>query len=155
MHKHYLSFVLNSEVVNYVVTVTRVICNSCSSTHAILPDFIVPYKIMSFCSICNIVKDAVSSSVLTISNKLKISYQLVYYYISLVKSFFPDVRILNNNNNFFDFNEYVYLVDFICSCDSSFCFDYYCFFKWYFLMDKFRNDTSCSIYIGSAVSRST
>ena len=58
-----LSFVLNSEVVNYVVTVTRVICNSCSSTHAILPDFIVPYKIMSFCSICNIVKDAVSSSV--------------------------------------------------------------------------------------------
>lgn len=150
-----LSFVLNSEVVNYVVTVTRVICNSCSSTHAILPDFIVPYKIMSFCSICNIVKDAVSSSVLTISNKLKISYQLVYYYISLVKSFFPDVRILNNNNNFFDFNEYVYLVDFICSCDSSFCFDYYCFFKWYFLMDKFRNDTSCSIYIGSAVSRST
>lgn len=151
-----LSFVVSQKVVNYIVTVTRVICNSCLSTHALLPDFIVPYKIMSLCSICNIVKDAVSSSVLTVSDKLDISYQLIYRYISLLLSFFSNITILNNVNNYYPkIDKDFYLTDFVFTCNSDFCYDYYCFFKWYFLMDKFRNATYCPIYIGMAQSCST
>lgn len=151
-----LSFVLNGEIVNYTVTVTRVICKSCLSTHALLPDFIVPYKIMSSCSICKIVNEAIKTSVLSISNKLNISYKLVYYYISLLMAFFAQVNILNNEKMYFSqLNKNIYLTEFIISCDPNFRYDYYHSYRWCFLMDKFRNYASCPIHIGMAKSRST
>ena len=152
-----LSFVLNGTVVSFIVTITRVICNSCKSTHALLPDFIVPYKIMASFSICKIVKLALSSSALSISHSLNLSYQQIYNYISLFLSFFANVHILNNVYKYCSpFNEYIYIHDFsqICS-NSNFLCDYYIFFKWLFLMSKFRNNSSCNIYIGFAESRST
>lgn len=147
-----ISFVLNDDVVNFRVTVTRVICDSCESTHALLPDFIVPYKIFSSCSICRIVNDAISSSVLAVAHKLSVSYQLIYYYISLYLSFFPNVSILNNANNYcHTFNETIYLEDFLSfCCDSKFRHEHFIFFKWIFLMSKFRNSNYNSIYIGVA-----
>ena len=40
-----ISFIRENKIYDFKVTVTRVICNSCGSTHALLPSFIVPYKI--------------------------------------------------------------------------------------------------------------
>lgn len=151
-----LSFVLNGEIVSFIITITRVICNSCKSTHALLPDFISPYKIMASISICKIVKDALSS-VLHISNTLNISYQQIYNYITLFLSFFTNVSILNNAYKYLvPFNQEIYTDEFYQICiTSNFHYDYYIFFKWIFLMSKFRNDSSCNIYIGWAEDRST
>ncbi len=67
IHGHYnRNLVIISEDDNlcheYNVVVTRVICNSCGSTHALLPDFIIPYKSFSFDSIICIVEEVASSS---------------------------------------------------------------------------------------------
>lgn len=150
-----LSFCINDQIVNFKISVTRVICNSCNSTHAILPDFITPYKIMASFSICDIVKFAFSSSVLTVQKKLNISYQLIYHYISLFLSFLPNIAILNNFNSYSpDFYGFSFILDFDFY-DYNFFYDYISFFKWCFLMDKFRNSTYNIIYIGVAQSRST
>lgn len=151
-----ISFCLSGKIVNFVVTVTRVKCDSCLSTHAILPDFIIPYKIMSCYGICRIVKEAVTSSVLTVCDKLQISYQLIYQYIFLLNSFFANVQILNNQNNYFEkFSEEIFWINLDFFVNVTFHYDYYYFFKWCFLMDRFRNQTYKPIYIGMAQSLPT
>ena len=147
-----LSFLIGDEVINFKVNVERVICNSCSSTHALLPSFIVPYKIMAFPSICKIVKDASKSSAYAFSRKIGISFQLIYHYIILFLSFFNDVSVLNKTNNYVStFSEDIFVsASFMRIINISFQFDFFSSFKWIFLMSKFRNSKYNSIYIGIA-----
>ena len=147
-----LSFVFDDSVHNFKVTVERVICNSCKSTHALLPAFIVPYKIMAFQSICNIVKEASATSAYALSQKIGISFELIYQYITLFMSFFPNVNILNNANNYTPkFSEEKFVsARFMHLINISFQADYFSAFKWIFLMSKFRNSTYNSVYIGMA-----
>lgn len=151
-----LSFCLNDSVQNFTVTVTRVICNSCSSTHALLPDFIVPYKIMASFSICKIVIESMHSSALAVSKKFSISYQLIYAYIALMLSFLPNITILHKIHNYSSvFTKSSLLINCDFCITLNFRFDYFHFFRWCFLMSKFRNTKSKEIYVGWAESPTT
>ena len=46
-YKRNLIDFIDGKVVHHEITITRIQCDSCGSTHAVLPDFIIPY-----CSYC-------------------------------------------------------------------------------------------------------
>ena len=92
-----LSILEDNEVVNYKVVVQRVICTSCNHTHALLPNFIVPYKIMALFSIAQITQRAFISSAYKLAETINLSVQMIYTYMAIVLAFFDDFRILNNS----------------------------------------------------------
>lgn len=42
-YKRYLIEFIDIRIVRHEITITRLQCDSCGSTHAVLPDFIIPY----------------------------------------------------------------------------------------------------------------
>ena len=154
-YRRNITFVINNEVINFRVIVTRIICNSCDTAHALLPYFIVPYKVYSFDAICSIVNDAANSSALKVAEKLSISYQLIYNFISVFFLFYKNASILNNKNKYLSkLNKISYLKIFSSLClDNDFRFDHLIFFKWVFLMSKFQNTNYNSVSIGMPQNR--
>lgn len=154
-YRRNITFVINNEVINFRVIVTRIICNSCDTTHALLPYFIVPYKVYSFDAICSIVNDAANSSALKVAEKLSISYQLIYNFISVFFLFYKNASILNNKNKYLSkLNKISYLKIFSSLClDNDFRFHHLIFFKWVFLMSKFQNTNYNSVSIGMPQNR--
>lgn len=145
-----IQFLVNDKVANFCVTVNRVKCESCNSTHAILPSFIIPYKIASTTLLASIVSNTMTKSVLTVAKKFNISYELIYMYISLVRSFFSNVSIMNNMYNYSkEFNEDYFLTNILDFVSDDFLIQYYNFHQITFLMTKFRNISPRPIYIGS------
>jgi len=143
-----LSIILNDEIINTKVAVTRVKCKGCGSTHAILPHFIVPYKIMASPSIINIISQATKDTVLLVAEKLKISYQIIYVYLNLIHSFFDDTSMVSKQYYSENFNE-IYLKSNITTIiNSDFKKYFFSYHKWVYLMTRFRNTKSPPIYIG-------
>ena len=138
-----ISFLIESKIYNFRVSVTRVRCNSCKSTHALLPNFIVPYKNFSFESILNIVTEACSSSVLKTAEKLQLSYQLIYSFINLLLLFFNYIDSLNREKELYsNFNKSFYLKNCLKICNINFKIIFFNRYKWIFLMTKCRNKLS-------------
>lgn len=134
---------------NVILTVTRVICNSCGQTHACLPNFIIPYKIISRDTILSFVFQSSHTTVLKVAEKLQISFQLIYYYLDIFMSFFAQVDLLNNEKNFTkNFNKKYFTQNCIKLCNDEFMRQYFLHYNWIFLMTKFRNTTSPPIHIG-------
>lgn len=137
----------------YYLTVTRVICNSCNSTHALLPDFIVPYKTFSFDSIIFIISEVASSSAYQVANKLNFSFQFIYSIIALFVSFFPQISLLHRQTNFHNavsnFNIQYFSLNCTNICGDEFLMLYFSYYHWIFLMTKFRNIPVPPIYIGA------
>ena len=150
-YKRYISFNIDKEIITYTVNVIRVRCTSCDTTHALLPNFIVPYTIMSKDSILSIASSAAKSSVLKTASSLNITYQLIYSYIALLLSFFPNIDILNKlhiyTNNL---TQQYYLYNCAELCNMTFCLDYIKYFRRPFLMQKYRNKAAGPPYIGVA-----
>lgn len=96
------------------IRIHRVICSKCHSTHALLPDFIVPFKQYSSQSIIDIAIFAFRNSIEKAAIKFDISTRQVYRFVKLlnlmlnyVVSFLlslipylfsssPDITIFNN-----------------------------------------------------------
>lgn len=137
----------------YYISITRVICNSCGSTHALLPDFIVPYKTFSFDSIIYIIAEVASSSAYQVANKLNLSFQFIYSLIAIFTLFFPQISLLQRQTNFHNqttnFDIQYFSLNCINICDDSFLQLYFVYYHWVFLMTKFRNISVPSIYIGT------
>mgnify|MGYP006916095410 CR=1 FL=1 len=145
-----LSILEDNDVVNYKVVVQRVFCTSCNHSHALLPNFIVPYKIMALVSIAQIVQKASVSSAYKLAENIKISMQLIYSYIAIVIAFFNDFRILNNSKEYFDatnFNKKYFLMNCIKLSEVNYRLDYFEFYNWLLFMQKFRNNISPPITI--------
>src|SRR5574344_2435185 len=157
-YKRNISIVNTNVNENFSVNITRVKCNSCNSTHALLPSFLVPYKIFTSESILNIITSATKTSVLKTAELLKISYELIYYYIALLIAFWSDLVILNNEKEYIhrkNFDKIYLFNNCLNFCNANFKSDFLHFFKWCFLMSKFRNTLSCKIYIGTSIFAST
>ena len=138
------------------VTVTRVICNSCGSTHALLPAFIVPYKTFTLQSILYVTENAIKTSVLKLSEKLKISVELIYSFIALLTGFFCYADSLNREEyKTKNFNKKYFLNNCIAICDDEFCIKFFYRYKWVFLMTKFQNKRPPPITIGVNLIAST
>ncbi len=145
-----ISVLVNDSIENYNVSVQRVICNSCNRTHALLPNFIVPYKIMAMFSITQIVERASVSSVYKLSEIIKLSFQMIYTYIAIVLAFFDDFKILNNSKEYYctqNFNQSYFLTNCIQLSNSEYRLDFFEFYNWILFMEKFRNNSSPPITI--------
>lgn len=145
-----LSILLDNEVENYRIYIQRVICTSCNHTHALLPNFIVPYKIMAIFSIAQIVKRATISSVYKLAETINLSVQMIYTYIAIVLAFFNDFKILNNSKQYFssqNFNEKYFVTNCISLSTSNFRLDFFEFYSWLLFMQKFRNNSSPPVTI--------
>ncbi len=151
-----ISLIREEKNYDFQVSVTRVICNSCGSTHALLPSFIVPYKIFSLDSILYTVQNSMRSSVIVLSEKLKISFELIYSFIALISGFFNYVDSLNREQNQFkNFNHDYFLLNCLSICDQKFNINFFYRYKWIFLMTKFQNQKSPPITIGVNLIAST
>lgn len=142
---------LVSDNISVLCIINRVICNSCKATHALLPDFLVPYKIFTNFSILDIVSFASKYSVLKAAEKFNVSFQLIYSFIKLILDFIEDLIILNQIKEYYDrktFNKLFLLTN----CFEFFkCFnvyfDYFKIFNWIIFMTKFRNINSSRIFV--------
>lgn len=144
-----ISFIREDRIYDFNVSVTRVICNSCGATHALLPDFIVPYKSFSRDSILYVVTNAVSSSVLKVSEKLSISMELIYSFIAIILGFFNYVDSLNREQNYQkNFNKNYFLLNCLIICNDEFDIKFFDRYKWIFLMTKFQNKKPPPITVG-------
>lgn len=144
-----ISFIREGKIFDFKVCVTRVICNSCGSTHALLPDFIVPYKIFSRDSILFVVSSSISSSVIKTAESLKLSWQLVYSFLATFFFFFYYVDSLNKDKKIFKtFNRTYFAINSITLCDEKFNLLFFNHYYWIFLMTKFQNNSSPPLTIG-------
>lgn len=152
----HISLIREEKNYDFQVSVTRVICNSCGSTHALLPSFIVPYKIFSLDSILYVVQNSMLSSVIELSEKLKISFELIYSFIALTIGFFYHVDSLNREQNQYkNFNQNYFLLNCLTICDQKFNINFFNRYKWIFLMTKFQYQKSPPITIGINLIAST
>ena len=145
-----ISILIYNEIENYRVSVQRVICISCNHTHALLPNFIVPYKIMAIFSIAQIVKKATISSAYKLAETINVSVQMIYRYLSIVLTFFEDFRILNNSKEYCctqNFNKKYFLTNCIELSSANYRFDFFEFYNWLLFMQKFRDNSSPPITI--------
>jgi len=87
-HSHYNRYFItfeNNTVIYNIITVTRYQCSSCGSTHAILPEIIIPYRSYSFLFIVKAMKDyfAKSLTIVAICDKYNISVSTLYAWKAL------------------------------------------------------------------------
>lgn len=82
-YKRYLITVENDSRVDYTVTVGRVLCSSCHSTHALLPDILIPFGSYSLSFILYILNAYLSrtGSVEDFCNHWQISVSTLYFWI--------------------------------------------------------------------------
>lgn len=140
----------DNNIEDYRVSVQRVRCNSCAHTHALLPNFIVPYKIMALFSIAKIVQRAVITSAYKLAEIINLSITMIYTYLAIVLAFFDDFKILNNskeNNYIKNFNEKYLLTNCIDLSNSKYRLDFFEFYNWFLFMQKFRNNSSPPITV--------
>lgn len=145
-----LSVLVDNEVENYRISIQRVICTSCNHTHALLPNFIVPYKIMTIFSIAQIAKRASISSAYKLAETINLSVQMIYSYIAIVLAFFEDFRILNNSKEYCyaqNFNKKYFLNNCIELSKANYRYDFFEFYNWLLFMQKFRDNSSPPITI--------
>ena len=145
-----LSVLVDNEVENYRISIQRVICTSCNHTHALLPNFIVPYKIMTIFSISQIAKRASISSAYKLAETINLSVQMIYSYIAIVLAFFEDFRILNNSKEYCyaqNFNKKYFLNNCIELSKANYRYDFFEFYNWLLFMQKFRDNSSPPITI--------
>lgn len=151
-----ISFICENGIFDFKVTVTRVICNSCGSTHALLPIFVVPYKIFSRDSFLYVVSQAYSTSVLKTAEKLSLSFQLIYSFIATVLSFFPYIDSLNREKSLYkNFNKTYFILNCLAICDENFYLYFFKRYLWIFLMTKLQNKKPPPFTIGVNLIAST
>ena len=145
-----ISILEDDEINNYRISVQRVICNSCNHTHALLPNFIVPYKIMALFSIARIVQSVSVTSAYKLAEIINLSVQMIYKYIAIVLAFFDDFRILNNSKEYFNtqnFNKKYFFTNLVNLSTANYRLEFFEFYNWLLFMHKFRNNSSPPITI--------
>lgn len=138
------------------INILRLACNSCNRTHAILPADTIPYLIYSFSCIFQVLlKHLVDEeSVLEISNKNQISFQLIYLFIKrFINHFNPCISFLRVflavQLNFTSSFKNV-----LSAIDKNFSYidfqrEYFNYFKLIFLMLRIQNVLSKPVHIGA------
>lgn len=85
-----------SGIKNEKTTILRVFCESCNTTHAILPNDVIPYGIYSFSFIMKLLSLHLvdNVSVLKIAKDFHISFELIYGYIKRFKLFLATIVLV-------------------------------------------------------------
>lgn len=136
------------------MVVLRLICKSCNTTHAILPNDVVPYCIYSFSFMLNtlIRRFVDSSKISTICNDFNISFQLLYTFIKRFLKFAESCMLVLRNlgfqNSSTDISKLLLSIIAFEKSDKDFFFAYFLCSSWIFLMTKFQNNLSPPIFLG-------
>ena len=88
VYNRYLISFENGCIVSYLITIIRYRCLSCKSTHAILPESIIPYQPYSFLFIIAVMKDYYTRSLTVegICSKYDISKSTLYSWTRLYRT---------------------------------------------------------------------
>ncbi len=134
------------------MTILRVKCSSCNSTHAILPNDIIPYCIYSFSFILNVLTDFYSKDckVSDICLHYSISFQLLYVFVSRFLNFLNSALLVLRSLGH-DLIAKPNKIIFGINCFKSsweFLYQYFFNSKWIFLMLKFKNVLPRPIFVG-------
>lgn len=120
----------NGTFSDYIIDIKRVICKNCHSTHALIPNFIIPYKVYSKDTIIFSLKQSFNSNLLNIQNIFNIDRQLILnwkkqfnYYLYFICTFY------SVHNLDIVFNK--------LSNDINFCFEFFIKFRKIFLLNHF------------------
>lgn len=157
IYERNISFIKEDNICNEKIEVLRLKCTSCNSTHAILPNDVVPYCIYSYSFMMKVIMDFSidKERVLSIANKYNISFQLIYSFISRLNKFLKDCiyvfRTLNLLKDNFNPTVKDVLVMIENSFENSFQKIFFSKTRWMFLMSKFLNINSKPILIGSSI----
>lgn len=87
-YKRNLIDFINGNVVHHDISITRVVCDSCGTTHAILPDFIIPYCSYSLFFVLQVLGTYFMHlfSVEKLCERFSITLKQLYKWVSLWKS---------------------------------------------------------------------
>lgn len=134
------------------LTILRMLCKSCDSTHAILPYDIIPYKIYDrsifYCILTDhfVCKETIES----ISEKYNISTRVICEFIKIFRIFLNSLclflKVLIGFSG--DISTIAEIIILITKHPKYYLYQYYNHTKWIFLMNKFKNSLSKSIYVG-------
>lgn len=87
-------FKINNILIKLNITLPRLICNNCASTHSVMPCFCVPFKQYSKQAILEIVDQADKTSTQDIADKLDIEPKQVRRFVNLFVLFKNDILLL-------------------------------------------------------------
>ena len=91
-------FRIGNILLTVTISVSRLKCGNCNSTHALLPDFCIPLKQYSKQAVLSIVKDAVATSTEKVSSKLNIDQKQVRRFVNVVKTNKNNVLLIYHKN---------------------------------------------------------
>lgn len=151
-----ISYFKENYLYNDTLTILRLKCGSCHSTHAILPNDIIPYCIYSYCAIIKILTEyyVKKKSVLLMSNTYSVSFQLIYAFIHRFLAFLKACTLVLRVNHVLTAIDTPSAKEVFASITHYSLKSHYhvLFFhqtNWLFLMKKFHNTLDKSITIGA------
>lgn len=87
-------FKVENILIKLNITVPRLKCTNCGSTHAVLPSFCVPFKQYSKQAILEIVSEASETSTQTVADNLNIDSKQVRRFVNVFQSFANDTSLI-------------------------------------------------------------
>lgn len=79
-YERYLISYENGSIITNIIDITRIICSSCNSTHAVLPEIIIPYSSYSLLFVLSVLKDYFmpNTTISSLCEKYDISVSTLY-----------------------------------------------------------------------------
>ena len=87
-------FLVGNILIKFKITLPRVKCSNCNSTHVLLPDFCIPLKQYSKQAVLSIAMDASATSDEDVANKLNIDSKQIRRFVNVVKSSQNNILLL-------------------------------------------------------------
>jgi hypothetical protein len=139
-------------IVDRRIKILRVKCSSCNSTHAILPNDIIPYCIYSFSFIISVLTDYYSANhkISDICSNFSISFQILYMFISKFLIFLNSCTTLLRTLGYAIDSQSDTVIATINNyqLNENFFYQYFFNSQWIFLMLKFKNVLPRPIFVG-------
>jgi len=132
--------------------ILRLLCGSCGSTHAVLPNDVVPYCIYSYSFIMNVlIKYFIENKkIVDICEACSISFQLIYSFVSKFTEFLnSSFSVLKTMGYDIPCTPEKVLLN-ITSINekTNFSLTYFINTRWMFLMTKFHNILPSPVWLG-------
>lgn len=89
-------FKIENLLIKLNITVPRLKCSNCGSTHAVLPSFCVPFKQYSKQAILEIASEASITNTETVANNLNIDEKQVRRFVNLVNNARNNILLISN-----------------------------------------------------------
>ena len=97
-YKRTVIFRIENIIIKLKITVPRLICKNCNSTHALLPDFCIPLKQYSKQAILSIASEASKSSTENVAKNLNVESKQVRRFLNIVEHNKNNILLIHQKN---------------------------------------------------------